>query len=70
MSTGALGLGHALGNSLAFEVGVFFEQLPVLDQQWPARAGGQRGPIIANWRSALGGHRFLVFHTSSLASQA
>ncbi len=45
---------HALGDALAVEMGVLLEQLPVLDQQRPARAGGQAVLVVAD-RDAGGG---------------
>ena len=52
----------ALGNSLAVEVGVLLEQLPVLHQQRSARAGGQRVLIVYNRCAALGGQFFWFIH--------
>jgi hypothetical protein len=47
---------------LAVEVGVLLEQLPVLDQQRSAPAGGQRVLIVCNRCAALGGQFFWLIH--------
>jgi hypothetical protein len=53
---------HAFGNPLAVEVGVLFEQLPVLNQERPARAGANRVLIIRYRCAVLGGQRFFLVH--------
>jgi hypothetical protein len=62
VSAGALGMDDALGNALAVEIGVLLEQLPVLDQQRSARAGGQRVLIVCNRCAALSGQLFWLIH--------
>ncbi len=44
----ALGVDHPLGDALAVEVGVLFEQVHVADQQRPARAGGQAVLVVGD----------------------
>ena len=45
---GTLGVHHAFRNSFPVEMGVFLEELPVLDQQRPARSGGQAVLVVGN----------------------
>ena len=54
VGAGTLGVDHALRNAFPVEVGVLLEELPVLDQQRTARAGGQAVLIVAD-RDAGGG---------------
>ena len=52
---GALGMHHALGNTLPVEVCVLLEKLPVLNQQRAARAGGQAVLVVADRNAGAGG---------------
>jgi hypothetical protein len=51
---GARGVHHALGNALAVEVLQLLDQVDILQQDRPARAGGDR-VLAISYRDAAGG---------------
>jgi len=58
---GAFGMNHPLGDSLPVEMGVLLEQLPILDQEGPARTCGQ-GVLIIRYGNPRRSGEFLLSH--------
>ena len=48
---------HALGDAFAVEMRVLFNELPILQQKRPARAGGKAVLVIRDWNAGGRGLR-------------